>query len=99
MYPEPFPILFSVPFPNYLGPSQLMFLLMLSVHCLNEVMCLPGAAFKTWAGQKHGVPLLRNLASRTAPVLKLYSLSHLASTAPFYLPNILFIWVWGGTWA
>lgn len=29
MHPEPFPILFSVPFPNYLGPSQLMFLLRL----------------------------------------------------------------------
>ena len=54
-----------------------------NVCCLSEVMHLPGAAFKTWAWQKCGVPLHKELANRTAPVLELYSLSCLVSTVSF----------------
>lgn len=65
-----------------------------NVCCLNEVMHLPGATFKTWAWQKRGVPLHKDFATRTAPVLELYPLSCLASTAPFYC-QMPFIWAFG----
>lgn len=71
-------------------------------------MCLPGAAFKAWAWQKCEVPLHKDLASRAALVLELYSPSCLTSTAPFYC-QMPFIWAFdlcilcglcvGGTWA
>lgn len=101
VHPEPFPILLKIHIPKLFGPlSANVFVethkfCLLNVCCLNEVICLPGATFRAWAWQKHGVPLHKNLASRTVPVLKFYCLSCLASTSPFCLSNNWFVWAAG----